>query len=311
MSAQSWLMFGLIRLRDGFVVLLLVTVVIFVLGHVVGNPARVMAPVDATEEQIARLARQLGLDRPFHEQFVSYFGGLLRGDFGESLWQNRPALTIVLEALPATILLTLAGIILAGLFGSLFGILAGASPNSAMDRVGNFLSVVALSVPNFWIGLVLIVIVAVEFRALPTSGFASWQGLILPAVTLALVHGGRIFQLVRSATFEEMTKPYALVARSKGLPYRIVLWKHVFRNTAVTVATTIGWEYVRMMGGAAFAIEVVFAWPGIGQLMITAASRQDFPLLQAAVIVAGAFVVLANAIVDLMYRVVDARLRVA
>jgi peptide/nickel transport system permease protein len=270
-----------------------------------------MAPVDASEEEIARLRHQLGLDRPFREQVVTYFGSLIQGDFGQSLWQNRPALTVVLESLPATILLTFAGIILAGVGGSVLGILAGSRPESALDRIANFFSVVALSVPNFWLGLLLIVIVSVQLRALPTSGFASWQSLILPAVTLGLVHGGRIFQLVRSATFEEMTKPYALVARSKGLPNWLILWKHVLRNTAVTMMTTIGWEYVRMMGGAAFAIEVVFAWPGIGQLMIHAASRQDFPVLQAAVIVAGAFVVLTNAVVDLLYRSLDARMRPA
>jgi ABC-type dipeptide/oligopeptide/nickel transport system permease component len=264
--------------------------------------------VDATEQEIARLRQQLGLDRPFHEQFVAYFGALVRGDFGQSLWQNRPALIVVLEALPATVLLTLAGLVIAGSGGSLLGILAGARPESRLDRTANFLSIVALSVPNFWLGLLLIVIVAVQIRVLPTSGFASWQSLILPAVTLGLVHGGRIFQLVRSATFEEMTKPYTLVARSKGLPERLILWKHILRNTAVTMVTTIGWEYVRMMGGAAFAIEVVFAWPGVGQLMIHAASRQDFPVLQAAVIVAGAFVIVTNAIVDLFYRYLDTRI---
>lgn len=303
--------FTLIRLRDGVGVLLLVTAVIFVLGHVVGNPARVMAPVDATPEQIARLEHQLGLDRPFYEQFLGYFGALLTGDFGESLWQNRPALTVVLEALPATILLTFAGLVLAGIIGSILGTLAGAWPGSSVDRIGNFLSVAALSVPSFWLGLLLIVVVAVQWRALPTSGFSGWQSLILPAVTLAIAHGGRIFQLVRSATFEEVTKPYALFARGKGLPERIILWKHIFRNTAVTVATTVGWEYARMIGGAAFAVEVVFAWPGIGQLMINAAGRQDFPVLQCAVIVAGAFVILANLIVDLLYRLFDVRLRTA
>jgi len=311
LDSQSLARFTLTRLRDGLGVLFLVTLVIFVLGHVVGDPALVMAPVDASEQEIAHLRHQLGLDRPFLEQFVTYFSSLIQGDFGQSLWQNRPALRVVLEALPATILLTLVGIVLAGLGGSVLGILAGSRPESALDRIGNFFSVVALSVPNFWLGLLLIVIVSVQLRALPTSGFASWQSLILPAVTLGLVHGGRIFQLVRSATFEEMTKPYTLVARSKGLPNRLILWKHVLRNTAVTMMTTIGWEYVRMMGGAAFAIEVVFAWPGIGQLMIHAASRQDFPVLQAAVIVAGAFVVLTNAVVDLLYRSLDARMRPA
>jgi peptide/nickel transport system permease protein len=303
--------FAFTRLRDGLLVLLLVTLVIFILGHVVGDPALVMAPVDASEQEIARLRHQLGLDRPFREQFLSYFGSLVRGDFGESLWQERPALTVVLEALPATVLLTLVGLAVAAVGGSLFGILAGARPNSRLDQGANLLSIVALSVPNFWLGLLLIVVFAVQLRALPTSGFASWQSLILPAGTLGMIHGARIFQLVRSATFEEMTKPYALVARSKGLPELLILWRHILRNTAITMLTTIGWEYVRMMGGAAFAIEVVFAWPGIGQLMINAAHRQDFPVLQAAVIVAGAFVILTNAVVDLFYHQVSTRIQAA
>ena len=309
--ASNLALFTAARLRDGVVTLVLVTLVIFLLGHVVGNPAQVMAPVDAKPEDIARLAAQLGLDRPLPERLVSYFGGLLRGDFGTSLWQDRPALTVVLEALPATILLTLAGLVVAGLLGTILGMLAGALPDSPLDRVANFVSVAALSVPHFWLGLLLIVVFAVQLRAVPTSGFTSWQSLILPVATLGLVHGARVFQLVRSATFEEMTKPYTMVARSKGLPERIVLWKHVLRNTGVVIATTIGWEYVRMMGGAAFTIEVVFAWPGIGLLTITAASRQDFPVLQAAVIIAGAFVIATNLLVDLLYGLFDTRLRAA
>jgi peptide/nickel transport system permease protein len=311
LNYRSFLAFALIRLRDGLAVLFLVTLIIFVLGHVVGDPALVMAPVDASEQEIARLRQQLGLDRPFREQFFTYFGSLVRGDFGQSLWQERPALAVVLEALPATVLLTVLGLVVAGLGGSLLGVLAGARPESVLDRGANLLSVIALSVPNFWLGLLLIVVFAVQLRALPTSGFTSWQSLILPAGTLAVIHGARIFQLVRSATFEEMTKPYALVARSKGLPERLILWRHILRNTAVTMLTTIGWEYVRMMGGAAFAIEVVFAWPGIGQLMIHAASRQDFPVLQAAVIIAGAFVILTNAVVDLLYGYLGTRIRAA
>jgi peptide/nickel transport system permease protein len=311
LNHRSLLAFVFARLRDGLIVLFLVTLVIFVLGHVIGDPAVVMAPVDASEQEIARLRQQLGLDRPFREQFVNYFGSLVQGDFGQSLWQDRPASTVVLEALPATVLLTLVGLVVAGLGGSVLGVLAGARPESHLDRSANFLSVAALSVPNFWLGLLLIVIFSVHLGVLPTSGFANWQSLILPAGALGAIHGARIFQLVRSATFEEMTKPYALVARSKGLPERLILWKHILRNIAVTMLTTIGWEYVRMMGGAAFAIEVVFAWPGIGQLMIHAASRQDFPVLQAAVIVAGAFVIMTNALVDLLYRYLDARIRAA
>ncbi len=311
MNHPSLSVFLIARLRDGLVVLLLVTVTIFVLGHMLGDPAALMSPVDASEQEIAHLRHQLGLDRPFVEQFANYFSSLVRGDFGQSLWQDRPAITVVLEALPATVLLTLVALVFAGLGGSLFGVLAGARPESALDRAANFLSITALSVPNFWLGLLLIVIFAVNFRILPTSGFSSWESLIMPASTLAIIHGARVFQLVRSATFEEMAKPYALVARSKGLPERLILGKHILRNTAVTMLTTVGWEYVRMMGGAAFAIEVVFAWPGIGQLMIHAASRQDFPVLQAAVIVAGAFVIVTNGVVDLLYRSLDTRIRAA
>ena len=311
MNHFSLFAFALARLRDGLIVLFLVTLVIFVLGHVIGDPAVIMAPVDASERDIARLRHQLGLDRSFREQFVSYFGSLVRGDFGQSLWQDRPASTVVLEALPATVLLTFVGLVIAGLGGSVLGVLAGAGPESVLDRSANFLSVAALSVPNFWFALVLIVIFSVHLAILPTSGFANWQSLILPAGALGVTHGARIFQLTRSATFEEMTKPYVLVARSKGLPQRLILWKHVLRNIAVTIATTIGWEYVRMMGGVAFAIEVVFAWPGVGLLMIQAASRQDFPVLQAAVIVAGAFVIVTNALVDLLYRYLDARIHAA
>jgi ABC-type dipeptide/oligopeptide/nickel transport system permease component len=213
--------------------------------------------------------------------------------------------------LPATLLLTVVSLVAAGLVGAFNGTVAGFWPGSRFDRTTNFLAVGAISVPSFWIGLLLIAIVAVQLRILPTSGFSGWRSIVLPAITLALTHGGRIHLLVRSATFEEMTKPYATVARSKGLPDRLILWKHILRNTAVTVTTTIGWEYVRMIGGAAFAVEVVFAWPGIGQLMINAANRQDFPVLQAAVIIAGTFVILMNAVVDVAYRIFDTRLRVA
>ncbi len=297
------------RLRDGVITLLLVVAVIFVLAHVVGDPALVYAPVDATDEEIERLARAFGLDRPFWERFGGYFADVFTGDFGESHWQKRPALTAVGEALPNTIYLTLAGILGAGILGIAGGVLAGSRPGSLFDRGSNFLSVSALSVPNFWLGLLLIVVFAVQLDFFPTSGMFGWKSIVLPATTIAVVHGGRIFQLVRSATVDEMSKPYVRVARSKGFPARTVLWRHVLRNTGLTTATIAGWEYVRLWGGAVFAIEWVFAWPGIGTLTINAAHRQDFFVLQASVIIAGAFVVVSNLLVDLLYRVIDNRIK--
>ena len=297
------------RLRDGVITLVLVVAIIFILAHVVGDPALVYAPIDATDEEVERIARNFGLDRPFHERFGSYFADVFTGDFGESHWQKRPALEAVGEALPNTIMLTVVGILGAALFGIVGGILAGSRPGSLFDRSTNFLSVTALSVPNFWLGLLLIVVFAVQFGIFPTSGMLGWNSIVLPALTIAIVHGGRIFQLVRSATVEEMSKPYVRVARSKGFPHRKVLWSHVLRNTGLTTATIAGWEYVRLWGGAVFAIEYVFAWPGIGTLTINAAHRQDFFVLQAAVIIAGAFVIVANLIVDLLYRAIDNRIK--
>ena len=297
------------RLRDGVITLVLVVAIIFVLAHVVGDPALVYAPIDATDEEVERIARQFGLDKPFHERFGRYFADIFTGDFGESMWQQRPALRAVAEALPDTIQLTLAGIAGAAVLGIAGGILAGSRPGSLFDRGSNFLSVTALSVPNFWLGLLLIVVFAVQLGIFPTSGRLNASSIVLPALTIAVVHGGRIFQLVRSATVEEMSKPYVRVARSKGFPHRRVVWGHVLRNTGLTTATIAGWEYVRLWGGAVFAIEYVFAWPGIGTLTINAAHRQDFFVLQAAVIIAGAFVIVANLVVDLLYRVIDNRIK--
>ena len=305
-----WLLL-LRRLRDGAITLLLVVAVIFVLAHVIGNPAEVYAPEDATDEEIAQIERNFGLDKPFWERFGNYFADIFTGDFGDSYWQKRPALEAVGEALPNTIYLTLVGIAGAALLGILGGILAGSRPASLFDKASNFLSVSALSVPNFWLGLLLIVVFSVQLELLPTSGMFGVSSIVLPALTIAVVHGGRIFQLVRSATVEEMSKPYVRVARSKGFPHRTVLWRHVLRNTGLTTATIAGWEYVRLWGGAVFAIEWVFAWPGIGTLTINAANREDFFVLQAAVIIAGAFVVVSNLIVDLLYRVIDNRIKSA
>ena len=297
------------RLRDGIIVLLLVVTIIFFLAHVVGNPALVFAPVDATDEQIADIHRQFGLDRPVAERYWEYLTGLARLDFGESTWQQRPAIRAVTEALPATIILTVVGLGSAAVLGVIPGVVAGARARKPFDKASNLLSVTALSVPNFWLGLLLILLFGVQLGWLPTSGRFQTGSIVLPAATLGIVHGGRIYQLVRSATFEEMSKPYVTVARSKGLSEWAILRRHVARNTGVTTATIVGWEYVRMWGGAVFAIEYVFAWPGVGLLTVNAAHRQDFFVLQAAVIVAGAFVIASNLIIDMGYQFIDRRIK--
>ncbi len=299
------------RLRDGVIVLALVLVTVFFLSSVVGDPATALAPPDASDEEIARIAHQLGTDRPLLTQAGNYFGGVVTGDLGESSWQKRPALEVILEALPATIKLTLAGILVAAVLGAMAGVVAGARPGGWFDRVANVVAMVGLSVPTFWLGLLLIVVFAVRLQWVPTSGDIGWKSLILPAATIGIEHGGRIFQLVRSAVYDEITKPYVTVARSRGLTHRAVVGRHVLRNSGMLILTTIGWEYVRLWGGAVFAVEVVFAWPGIGQTVITATDRQDLHVLQAGVIVAGLFVVVSNLVIDTLCSAVDRRVEAA
>lgn len=299
------------RFRDGLLVIVIVLLAVFVLGNIVGDPAAAIAGEDATAEEIALIAQTLGTDRSLGHQLVDYFGGIPRGDFGDSLWQNRPAMDVVLDGLGNTLLLAVAGIVVGGTLGVVGGMIAGTRPESLFDRAANFVSVFAISIPNFWLGLILITVFAVNYRLVPTSGFFEWQGIILPAVTLGIVRGGRIFQVVRSAVFDEMTKPYVMVVRAKGLPRRVLVWKHVFRNSGVTMSTAVGWEFVRMVGGGLFTVEIVFGWPGIGMAMINAAEVQDFPVLQAGTIIMAVFVIFSNAIIDVVYRIVDRRVQTA
>lgn len=301
------LRFALRRFRDGFVLLLLIVVVVFILGYVVGNPASALLPQDATPEELARVSAQLGTDRPLHVQFADYFAGVFQGDFGESYFQGRPAMDVVLDGLGATMLLALVAIAIGGVIGCGAGVIAGARPNSIFDRATNFLGIVAISIPNFWLGLILITVFAVNLGMVPTSGFFDWKAIILPAMTLGIVRAGRIYNVVRSATFDEMTKPYVTVFQSKGLPHRVLVYKHVMRNVGVAMSTATGWELVRMIGGGLSTVEIVFAWPGIGLTLITAARVQDFPVVIAATVVMGSLVVLSNALVDVLYRIVDPR----
>ena len=287
--------------------LFLVLTAIFLLGRLVGDPAESLAPIDATQEEVDQIRANLGLDRPLLTQAGEYYSGLVRGDMGESfvIARNQDALPLVLDRLGATMRLTLAGLLFSILLGVVTGIVAGVRPGSLFDRVGNFLALAGVSFPYFWFGQILILIVAVNLHwvsVLPDGGPKSY---FLPGVTLGIHHGGRLFQLVRSATLDELGKSYVIVAESKGLGYYAVVMKHILRNVGLVVMTMVGWEYARMWGGTVFLVEFTFAWPGIGKLTTDAADFHDFNVIQAGVVVAGVFVVLSNLVVDLLATVVD------
>ena len=296
------------RLVASVAVIFALIAVVFFMLHLVGDPARLMLPQEATAEQYEALRRQLGLDDPLYVQFGRYLAGLARGDFGTSLWQGVPALTLVLDRLPNTLYLTLVTMAIAVPTAVGLGVLAALKPNSAMDRAITVFSLGGISIANFWLGLMLILLFAVELRWLPTSGFGGLSFVILPAVALALRPIGRIGQLTRATVLDEMSKLYVNTARSKGLPERTVVVRHTLRNAALPVITLTGDELAGLLNGAV-VIETLFAWPGLGSLMIQAIEHRDLPIVEASLFVVAVTVVLLNLLVDLSYSVLDPRVR--
>lgn len=308
---MTMLRFILKRLLHGLVVVIGVTIVVFVSSRLVGDPINAMLPVDAPPHQREALRTELGLDKSIGEQFVSYMSGIARGDFGDSLWQARPALDIVLERLPNTLRLTAAGLAFAVLIGIPLGVVAAMKPNTAFDRLASTSALAGLSAPQFWVGLILILVLAVQLNLLPTSGLGGWKHLLMPAVTLALPAGGTLAMMVRSTMIDELNRPWIKAARLRGMPGRRVVGLHALRNASVPVVTLIGWELAKMLAGATVIVEVVFAWPGIGQSALQAVERNDQVLLQTIVLVAATITVLLNIVVDILYKLLDPRVRLS
>ncbi|MEM8588593.1 MAG: ABC transporter permease [Pseudomonadota bacterium] len=297
------------RCWDGLIVILGVTVVVFVITRMIGDPVDIMLPLEATEEQRAAFEAQLGLDRPIVVQFVNYVWDLTRFDFGNSLWLDRPALDIVFERLPITLLLVISSIVLATVIAIPLGIIAALNPGSFIDRITVILSLVALSLPQFWLGLLLIVLFSVTLSWLPTGGIGGLSHLVLPAVTLALPAMTRLVMVVRSQMIDELNAQYIKTTEAKGLSQFRIVGVHAMRNAAVPVLTLVAWEFIRILSGYTVVVETVFAWPGLGLLALQAIQRQDLVLLQAIVFVIAVIVVVFNFGVDVIYKAIDPRIK--
>lgn len=297
------------RALQGLVVIIGVTIVVFVVTRLIGDPVALMLPLEATAEERDAFASALGLDQPILVQFWEFVQGAIRLDFGDSLWQGRPASEIILEVLPRTVILVLAGLGLAVVLAIPVGILAALRPGSLMDRslVGG--SLLGLSVPQFWLGLMLILLFGVVLKWLPTSGSGSIKHLVLPAVTIALPAFGRLTMMVRSSMIDEMHSDYVETARAKGMPARRTVFNHAFRNASNPVVTLTGWELIRAIAGYSVVVETVFAWPGIGFMAIQAIQQQDLILLQAIVFVVAVIVVIVNVALDFVYKMIDPRIQ--
>lgn len=303
--------FLLRRTAHGVVVVLAVSVVVFVVTRLIGDPVAVMLPIDATNEQRAEFTRSLGFDRPIAVQFVEFLGNAATLDLGDSLWQRRPALAIVMEHLPKTFQLVGAGMVLAVLVAVPLGIAGAVKPGGMVDRLAVTSSLAGLSLPAFWLGLMLIVLFGVRLRVLPTSGAGSFKHLILPAIAMSMPIGGRLTMMVRVTMIEELNKPWIKTARAKGLSPTRTIGIHALRNAAVPISTLVGWELIRALSGYAVIVESVFAWPGVGFLAYQTVQRQDLILLQAVVFVVAVMVVVVNVGIDVVYTKIDPRIKVS
>jgi peptide/nickel transport system permease protein len=289
-------------------ILLGLIVVVFFVTHLLGDPARLMLRPEATEEQVQALRDSMGLNDPMHVQFWRFITDLSRGDLGDSLWQRVPAMGIVMDRLPATLYLAGATLCVAIPLAIILGIISAIRPRSIADRFVTVFSLAGVSTADFWLGLMLILLFAVELGWLPTSGYGGVNYVILPAAALALRPIGRISQVVRSAMLDEMSKGYITTARAKGLSDRVVIMGHTLKNAAIPILTMMGDEAASLLNGAV-VIETVFGWPGIGILLIQAIEKRDLPLIEGSVIVIAIMIIIVNLLVDLTYSIIDPRVR--
>lgn len=294
------------RVVHSVLVVLGVLVLVFLVAEQIGDPARLMLPADAPIQLYLDLRERLGLNDPFLERFWRTMSGWLRGDFGDSLWQGVPALGLALQRVPATLTLTLVSLSLAVPLALALGTRSAIKPGSWTDRALTTVSLAGVSIADFWLGLMLIMVFAVQLDLLPTSGFGGLEYLILPALTLALRPTGRLAQIARSALVEEMQKPYIKTLRAKGLSEGQIVRRHALKNSAIPIITVAGDEIVTFLNGAV-VIETIFAWPGIGTLFINAIERRDLPLIEACVLVVALMVIAVNLLVDFTYARLDPR----
>ena len=296
------------RLLSSMLVVAGVVVVVFVLARVVGDPVALMIQPGLGDDEIAELRRSLGTDKPVWQQFLVFVSNVARGDFGVSPWQGEPALDLVLERIPATLLLTLAAMTLALVIALVAGALSALHRGSAIDRGAMSLVLLGQSVPNFWLGLMLILLFSTTLRWLPSAGYGTAAHFVLPTLTLAFFFMARLTRLVRSELLEVMSQDYIRTARSKGLTEWLIFRRHALRNIAVPLVTVLAVDFGALVGGAVVT-ETVFAWPGVGRLMIQAIGQRDFPIIQAGAFVLALGVVLANLLADLAYAWLDPKVR--
>lgn len=295
-------------LRALVVILVLVTVT-FVLSRSVGDPARVAVGIEATEEQYQEMREFLKQDEPTVTRLGHYLGDIAQGDFGESTWQRRPAMNLVLDRLPGTLTLAVVASLMGLLVGVPLGMLGGIAKGRFSRSALTGIPVVLVSLAEFWVGIMLILIFAVKLGWLPTSGRGGWKSVVLPGITLSLVPVGMTAALVATSVREEMSKRYVVAARAKGLTEPQIMRMHVLRNIAATFLTVLAYQFVYIFTGAAVLVETVFQWPGIGKLAVDSVLHSDVVLISAIVVITGTVVAVVNTAADIAHYAIDRRVK--
>ncbi|HZO33376.1 MAG TPA: ABC transporter permease [Chloroflexota bacterium] len=296
------------RLWQSALVLLAVSVLSFVLIFLSGDPVAALIPLNARQEDVDNIRRQYNLDQPVLVQYLIFLQKAATGDMGESFKFRTDALGLVLGRLPNTMLLACSSMLLSMLISIPVGILAASYKGRLPDAVSSTVALLGISMPSFWLGVILILVFAGSLRLLPASGSGTWKHLVLPTITVSAFATGLLIRLVRRSVADALGQAYVMTARSKGLSERAIAWTHVLRNSAIPVVTVMGLQFGALLGGSV-VVETVFAWPGVGWLMIQSIEARDLPVIRAAVLILALFIVLINLTVDLLYTLIDPRIK--
>jgi len=301
--------FLLRRLLLTIPVLVGVATLVFSLIHLVpGDPVQAMLGESASPQDVAQLRTRLGLDRPLYEQYISFAGGVVRGDLGTSLRTNRPVTSVILERMPATLELALAAMLVAMAFAIPLGIVAAVRKGTRVDHAATTIALVGISMPTFWLGPLLAIVFSVWLGWFPVSGRGTFANLVLPAVTLGAPLAAMLARMTRASVLEELRELYVLAARARGVSEARAVLAHAFRNSLIPIVTVIGLQFGSVLTGAVIT-ETIFAWPGVGRLLVQSISARDYPAVQGCILLIAVIYVSMNLLIDVLYGVLDPRIR--
>ncbi|HSB71817.1 MAG TPA: ABC transporter permease [Candidatus Methylomirabilis sp.] len=296
------------RLAQTLVTIWIVTLVVFMLTRITGDPVDLLLSPDASAEDRAVARKAWGLDQPVYVQYWRYVSGMMRGDFGTSIKWDEPTLNIFLERFGATVQLATFAMVVSATFGITIGVLSAKAPGGKIDTFGRAWALAGQSMPTFWVGIMLILVFAVWLRVLPTSGTGGFRHLILPGFTLGWYSMAAFTRLARSAMLNVLDSEFIKMCRIKGLPERLVIWKHAVKNASLPILTLFGVQFVQFLSGS-LVTETVFAWPGVGRLAVWSVYSRDYPVVQTIVVIVSSGYLFVNLFIDILYAYIDPRIR--